>query len=292
MKKFQLVAVSQRDKKSVIGYDKEMMWHCPDDFKLFRKITSGNVIIMGRKTYESIGFLLPDRTTIVVSSDPAKVKLKPHGSRFFQGMKVSSLEEAFDVAENSNLVNWDILWKYRFTKEPTIFVVGGAEIYKNTIDMVDGVIMSEIRTPIDMLEGKDPEKIVYYPFTGEEIKSRFPNNNAHTFFIRSVEEQRLKGDSYLAYVHFLGKEKDTFYCSMTRNEIKSLAISYNFIKPDEYTNDREAMRELILSNYEKQKKYMQRIFGAGTLGKPLSEWVRFTHIRDILLHGLEDYRGK
>src|SRR5260370_11598930 len=57
----------------VIGVGSKIPWHLPEDFKWFKQMTTGNIIVMGRKTYESIGKPLPNRTTIVLSRSPSNV---------------------------------------------------------------------------------------------------------------------------------------------------------------------------------------------------------------------------
>ena len=52
-----------------IGYNNKLLWHVPSDLKRFKQITSGHIIVMGRKTFESIGYALPNRTNIVLTRD-------------------------------------------------------------------------------------------------------------------------------------------------------------------------------------------------------------------------------
>jgi dihydrofolate reductase len=57
------------DENNVIGKDNDLIWHLPDDLKFFKQKTSGHAIIMGRKTYESVGRPLPNRTNIIITRD-------------------------------------------------------------------------------------------------------------------------------------------------------------------------------------------------------------------------------
>lgn len=95
----------------VIGADNRLLWHLPADLQHFKKLTMGHTMIMGRKTFESIGKSLPGRRTIVVTR---KKDYDAAGSEI-----AHSLEEAFELPE----------------KREEVFVVGGAEIYQQTINL-------------------------------------------------------------------------------------------------------------------------------------------------------------
>src|ERR1043165_9799725 len=71
MKSFKAIAAMSLNR--VIGAGNKIPWHLPEDFKWFKRMTTGHVIVMGRKTYESIGKPLPNRTTIVLSRSPLKL---------------------------------------------------------------------------------------------------------------------------------------------------------------------------------------------------------------------------
>src|SRR5438874_8105014 len=66
-------AVAAMSLNRVIGAGNKIPWHLPEDFKWFKQLTSGHLIVMGRKTFESIGKPLPNRTTIVVSRSPLSI---------------------------------------------------------------------------------------------------------------------------------------------------------------------------------------------------------------------------
>jgi dihydrofolate reductase len=77
--------------QGVIGKDNQLIWHLPEDLKMFRRLTTGHVIIMGRKTFESIGKPLPNRTSIIISRN---TDYQVEGC-----IVVSSLEEAVEKAK-------------------------------------------------------------------------------------------------------------------------------------------------------------------------------------------------
>lgn len=106
----------------VIGMNNTLPWHLPEDLKRFRALTMGHHIIMGRKTYESLGRLLPGRTTVIVSRqsdyrvDGAKV--------------VQSLPDAIRICDGDD----------------EVFVIGGAEIYREALQLADRLYLTEIDT--------------------------------------------------------------------------------------------------------------------------------------------------
>lgn len=100
-----IVAVA---KNNVIGKDNKLIWHLPEDLKRFKKITTGKNIIMGRKTFESLGRVLPNRKHIVLCND----------------MELSIDNENVEVLEDISMLD-----KYINSDEEN-FVIGGATIYK------------------------------------------------------------------------------------------------------------------------------------------------------------------
>ena len=109
-----------------IGLNGKMPWNIPGELKRFRSLTTGNAIIMGRRTFESIGKALPGRTNIVISSRP---------DYFAEGcMNARSLEEALDMARSTG-------------KE--IFITGGAVVYGQAIDLCEKLYITEIDESFD-----------------------------------------------------------------------------------------------------------------------------------------------
>lgn len=105
--KIAMIAAMAKDR--VIGADNGMPWHLPADLKHFKQVTMGKPVIMGRKTYESIGRALPGRTNIVVSSQS--------GYSLDDAIVVSSPEEALNVATTSPDAGDEVM------------VIGGGKIY-------------------------------------------------------------------------------------------------------------------------------------------------------------------
>ncbi len=112
-------------KNRVIGKDNKLPWHISDDLKNFKKLTSGNVVIMGRKTFESIGKPLPNRVNIVISSSMLET----------DGIIVChDIPSALEKARSYN-------------KE--IFIIGGATIYQQTIPWADRMYLSYVKGDYD-----------------------------------------------------------------------------------------------------------------------------------------------
>ena len=109
-----IVAVNEN---LVIGKDNKLPWHSSEDLKYFKRITSDNVVIMGRKTYESIGKALPNRVNIVISNT----------TTYDDGITVNSFHEALNEASNYN-------------KE--IFVIGGASLYEQVLNVAEKLYLT------------------------------------------------------------------------------------------------------------------------------------------------------
>ncbi|HQW19559.1 MAG TPA: dihydrofolate reductase [Rhodocyclaceae bacterium] len=117
-----LVLIAALAKDRVIGIDNQMPWQLPEDLKRFKALTLGHPIIMGRKTWESLGRPLPGRSNIVVSRNPGYAA--PGAS------VVHSLKEAIALAAGSGAEN--------------VFVIGGAEIYRQALPLAWRLELTEI----------------------------------------------------------------------------------------------------------------------------------------------------
>lgn len=106
----------------------------PNDFKYFKNKTINNTIIMGRKSYEALGKPLPNRVNIVISKN---ADYQVNG-----GFVVVSLEEAFNLAQ-------ELYTNSDQTAEQQIFVIGGAQIYRLAMPIVDRLYVTEIKGEFD-----------------------------------------------------------------------------------------------------------------------------------------------
>jgi dihydrofolate reductase len=125
MKIIQVVAASENN---VIGVQNQLPWHLPDDLKFFKKTTTGKPVIMGRKTYESLGKPLPNRINIVLSAQP-ELQL-PEGVLHFHAIN-GALEVLRDAGHE------------------TVCIIGGGQIFQETIGITDTVYLTRVHTHID-----------------------------------------------------------------------------------------------------------------------------------------------
>lgn len=121
-----LSLIAAADENNVIGQDNKIPWYLPDDWKYFRAKTKGHPIIMGRKTYESIGRPLPDRLNIVISRN---ADFKAEGC-----IVVHSLHDAVELAKRDA------------TDE--VFVIGGQQIYEAAMPEADRIYLTRVHAHI------------------------------------------------------------------------------------------------------------------------------------------------
>lgn len=121
MKKPKISIICALAKDRAIGYKDKLLWDIPADMKHFQKLTTGHPVIMGWKTFKSIGRPLPNRTNIVLYNLDKKIK---------NCIIVNSLEKAINVAKK--------------TGDSEIFIIGGASVYAQTIDVVDKLYLTII----------------------------------------------------------------------------------------------------------------------------------------------------
>ena len=110
---------------NAIGKDNQMLWHLPNDFKYFKKNTLEHSVVMGRKTFDSIGKVLPERRNIILTRD------------------MRYTHEEADVANSVD----EVLNYCRDERE--IFIIGGAEIYKQTLPLANKILLTRIHTTIN-----------------------------------------------------------------------------------------------------------------------------------------------
>lgn len=136
-----------------IGKAGKLLWHIPEDLKRFKEITRGHPIIMGRKTYQSIGKALPGRTNLVISQDP---EFKAEGCAI-----AHSLEEALQQA--------CIEYYQSAQSDNEIFVIGGGQIYQQALSFADKLYLT-------LVEGNFPEADTFFPDYSEFNKIVYKAN--------------------------------------------------------------------------------------------------------------------
>src|SRR5277367_6069446 len=116
-----VVAISENH---VIGKDNKLLWYLPNDLKHFKVITSGHTVIMGRKTFESVGKPLPKRRNIIITRQNITI----------EGCEVvNSIEAALSLAKD----------------ELEVFITGGAEIYKQSLHLTDRIYLTIVHKKFD-----------------------------------------------------------------------------------------------------------------------------------------------
>ena len=114
------------DNNRGIGLNNRLPWRLPDDLKHFKALTMGHHMIMGRKTYESIGQALPGRTTIVISRNP---DFSAPDCQIAQ-----SLDEALAMAERA--------------EEEEVFVVGGSQVFEDALPRADQIYLTQVHVSL------------------------------------------------------------------------------------------------------------------------------------------------
>jgi dihydrofolate reductase len=121
-----LTLIAATSTNNALGKDNQLVWHLPDDFKRFKALTSEHYIIMGRKTFESFPKPLPNRTHVIITRQSDYIA--PEGC-----IVVSSLEKAIEACP----------------KNEEVFIIGGGEIYKQSIDRADKVELTRVHTTVE-----------------------------------------------------------------------------------------------------------------------------------------------
>lgn len=127
-----LSLVAAMAKNRTIGYKNKLIWHLPEDLEFFKTTTKNKIMIMGRKTFESLPKALPNRFHIVISKNPSALV---HERVHF----VKSIEESIAKATELIKSGWD----------QEVCVVGGAEIYKLFIPLANKIYLTEINKNYD-----------------------------------------------------------------------------------------------------------------------------------------------
>lgn len=120
---FQAIAAMSLNR--VIGNRNNIPWHLPEDFKWFKKTTMGHVLLMGRKTFNSIGRPLPGRDTVVLTRNPESII----------GIPTFNSIEAFEQADEF--------------QNRKVFVCGGAEIYRQTLEKCSDLFLTLVKQKIE-----------------------------------------------------------------------------------------------------------------------------------------------
>jgi dihydrofolate reductase len=152
-----IILIAAVAKNKVIGKDNKLIWKLSADLKRFKNLTSGNYILMGRKTFDSLGKPLPNRTHLIISRNPEYQAPEGHYS-------FTTVEEAFIFCKKIEVEN--------------LFIIGGGQIYLQTINLADQLEITEVDT--------HPEGDTFFPDIDPNIweeteRNEFPADENNEF---------------------------------------------------------------------------------------------------------------
>ncbi len=154
-----IVAMSQN---RVIGRDQGLPWNLPEDLKRFRKITKGHPVIMGRKTFDSMGKPLPDRENIVITRQGIAIP----------GVKiVSTLSEALKPFEGT---------------DREVFILGGGQIFSESLSRVDRIYLT-------LIEQDFQGDVLFPEVNWAQFKKTFEEDHAAPMPYRFINYDRIQG---------------------------------------------------------------------------------------------------
>ena len=163
------IIMAAKANNNVIGKDNNLIWYLPADLRFFKQTTKGHTLIMGRKTFESLGNPLPHRDSLVITRN------KEYAS---DGITVfHTLENALEYSEKKGL--------------ETVFILGGGEIYRQSMGIADRLIITEVH---EVFEGDtyfpeiDPE--IWEETSREEHKADEKNKYDFAFVQYERKQQR------------------------------------------------------------------------------------------------------
>lgn len=159
--------MAARDRHGVIGKANQLPWHLPDDLKRFKALTTGHAILMGRKTWESIGRPLPNRRNIVLSR--REDLGLPDGVQ-----QVKTPEEALRLLAGERM----------------LFVIGGGEVYARFLPLADEMFLTEVHTDVEGGDAFFPE--VPPGMFQELCRFAHPKDDRHRFAYDFVEYEKIR----------------------------------------------------------------------------------------------------
>lgn len=166
-----IIIIAATGKANELGKDNDLLWHLPDDFKRFKKLTTGHSIIMGRKTFESFPKPLPNRKHIVITRD------KEYSIDLPDCIVVHSLETALETVKEEELV----------------YIIGGGEIYKLGMDVATKIELTRVHANFDadtFFPNIDPKKWNLIS------KEHHPIDEKHKFDFTYLTYSRIKKESF------------------------------------------------------------------------------------------------
>lgn len=162
-----IILIVAKAKNNVIGKDNQLIWKLSADLRRFKNLTTGHFIMMGRKTYESLGKPLPNRTHLVITRNPDFEAPEGHFS-------FGTIEDAFIFCNKLGV--------------DELYIIGGGEIYRETIQICDVLEITEVDC--------EPEGDVFFPTVNPQIwketeRESFPADEKNEFPFSFVTYQKI-----------------------------------------------------------------------------------------------------
>jgi dihydrofolate reductase len=156
MKHFKAIAAMSLNR--VIGAGNKIPWHLPEDFKWFKQMTKGNVVVMGRKTFESLGKPLPERLNVILTRHPIQLR-KKHPELFSQstlGVRAQSLRKPrqFNLVKIVDQKTIDVRLETKLLKlDPAqfstdVFICGGAQVYEQALPLCSDLYLTVVKREV------------------------------------------------------------------------------------------------------------------------------------------------
>lgn len=149
------------DNNRAIGFKNKLLWHIKEDLQNFKKVTMGHHIVMGRKTFESIGRPLPGRTNIILSR--SRKEIHPECTQ------LTSIEEAVEFAKSQG--------------ETELFIIGGEQIYTQSLEIANRLYLSRVNLSIEQADAFFPNFEDSYRWTLEHEEKHLDSLPNWTFQI-------------------------------------------------------------------------------------------------------------
>jgi dihydrofolate reductase len=159
-----ITIIAAAGENNSLGKDNDLVWHLPDDFKRFKELTSGNYILMGRKTFETFPKPLPNRKHLIITR-----------------------QDNYSVPENCFVFD-AIQSAIDFTDNQDIWIIGGGEIYKQSMEIADRIELTRVHSEF--------EADTFFPEIGEEWKlvseEYHPTDDKHKYDFTYLTYDRRK----------------------------------------------------------------------------------------------------
>jgi len=156
-------AIAAMSENRVIGAGNRIPWHLPEDFKWFKRTTMGNIVVMGRKTFESLGRPLPNRRNLVLTRQPSKLR-RAHREIFGEFVEWRGGKEVgtrlkkqyqFYISRLSAKDEADIILCNSLNRlhpedfEGEVFICGGAEIYRQALPLCSDLFLTHVKRVVE-----------------------------------------------------------------------------------------------------------------------------------------------